>query len=84
MKLLLTSIHKNDGEYHDSKTCSFFELKYSDLTVSCKRYRIGDKRDFHWVAQVGDVLAYKLVELTASWTPELSAYRVRCRLLTVN
>lgn len=25
---------------------------------------------------VGDVLAYQLVELTASWTPELSSYRV--------
>lgn len=28
-------------------------------------------------AQVGDVLAYRLVELTASWTPELSTYKVK-------
>ena len=35
--------------------------------------------EVYLVAQVGDVLAYKLVELTACWTPELSAYRVRYR-----
>ena len=32
--------------------------------------------------QVGDLLAYRLVELTASWTPELSCYRVSISLFT--
>ncbi len=26
--------------------------------------------------QIGDILAYRLVELTHSWTPEISPYRV--------
>lgn len=29
-----------------------------------------------YTLQEGDVIAYRLIELTASWTPELSSFRV--------
>ena len=29
------------------------------------------------IVQEGDVIAYRLIELSSSWTPELSSYRVK-------
>ncbi|CAI9093046.1 OLC1v1028448C1 [Oldenlandia corymbosa var. corymbosa] len=41
-----------------------------------ERAKSGALKEIHFLGEVGDVIAYRLLELSSSWTPEVSAFRV--------
>ncbi|KAL2991230.1 hypothetical protein AAZX31_11G248700 [Glycine max] len=69
------SFRKQDGYEHSSQDCPTVRNAEKEQPSNAIDF---DKLKPYYTSlpKEGDVIAYRLIELTASWTPELSSFRV--------
>lgn len=56
-----------------------FILCYDEPVNCVAIYSFGTTKQLLHILQEGDVIAYRLIELSTSWTPELSSFRVNVK-----